>query len=104
MLFGAVASLADKNTFIPLWLIMGLGLITSVGWLYLNWRTDLASEEALARLKLIDSRLEEIFTVLRQNNKLYRFSGISISRLMVWFFPLATGLTWLIMLILYFRT
>jgi hypothetical protein len=101
MLFGAVASLADKKTFIPIWLLIVLGFLTSVVWLYMNWLTSVVGEAALDRLKGADSRIDDIF-IQQKTNIFYRRG--SISWMMTWLFPLLSGIVWLIILVSYFQS
>jgi hypothetical protein len=101
MLFGAVASLADKKTFVPIWLLIVLGFSTSIVWLYLNWLTSVVSEAALSRLANVDSRIDDIFIQKKRKNIFYRRG--SISWMMTWLFPLLTGSVWLMILISYLQ-
>ena len=95
MLFGAVAALADKETFIPLWLLIGLGLATSIAWLYLNWLTNVIGEGALKKLRGIDNRVDSVLRV-RDNNVLLRHG--SVSWMMAFLFPIMTGIVWAVLL------
>ena len=97
MLFGAVASLADKDTFIPVWLLIALGLATSVTWLYMNWLTSVVGDEALVKLKDVDPRLHELFEQKKGESVVYRVG--SISWIMTWVFPLLTGIVWATLLV-----
>ncbi len=102
MLFGAVASLADKQTFIPLWLLIALGLATSIIWWYMNWLTNVVAEDALDKLKSVDMRLENIFEENRNKSKAYKCG--STTWIMTWVLPLLTGFVWAVLLVRNFTT
>lgn len=74
MLFTAVTSIADKNTFIPIWLILALGFITSVVWAYLNWLTYVVNEHVFDKLIKIDTRMKEIMTARESHSLLKKGS------------------------------
>ncbi len=95
MLFSTAASVADKETFIPISLIITLGLISSIIWLYLNYLTYVVAEEAFSQLIKIDERVAKIFQV-RKNHRLLRWGSVSI--IMSFIFPILIGIIWTILL------
>lgn len=99
MLFGAVASLAGRETFIPIWLLMVLGVLTSILTGYLNWVTYLIEDYAMEKLKETDIRFERMFDEIAFKNKIYRSK--MITNTMIYVFPGSTAIVWVIMLFLY---
>jgi len=99
MLFAAIASIADKTTYIPQWLLLGLGLLSSVVWLYLNLLTNTVSKAAFAKLNNLDDRIND---VMENRKKNFLLSFGSVSWLMVYPFPLLTGIVWTVLLWCYF--
>ncbi len=99
MLFAAVTKLADKATYIPQWLILSLGLLSSVVWLYINISTNVIFRAAIEHLTDKDDRLQE---TLNNSSEDFLHKIQRISWLMVYPFPVLTGIAWAILLYKYF--
>jgi hypothetical protein len=95
MLFSAVASIADKQTFIPMWLLLTFGLLTSITWFYLNWLTYVVNERVFDKLVEMDERLKEI---MKSRDSHWLLRKGSVSFIMSFVFPFLTGIVWIILL------
>ncbi len=97
MLFGAVASLADKETFIPIWLLMLLGLSISIMTGYLNWVTNTIASRAIEKFASYDNKLNNILDEIDREHKFYYKNPIT--KIMVYIFPTLTSVVWIGLLI-----
>ena len=95
MLFAATASLINKATYIPQWLLICLGLISSILWLYLNMLTNTVSKAAFEEANAIDNRLDKI---MKSREKVTLLKIGSNSWIMTYPFPILTTFAWLIFL------
>ena len=100
MLFAAVTNISNPAaTFIPLWLMLSLGFLTSVVWLYLNVLTNQIFKAAMNKVKKEDERMEALLKESRQGNFLLEKG--KVSSLMTYPFPVLTGTVWVILLCKY---
>jgi hypothetical protein len=95
MLFSTVVSIADKPTFVPIWSIIVLGLLSSLIWLYLNFLTYFVYSHAFLKLIEIDQRVAEIVQA-RKRQWLLRWGSVSV--IMSFVFPILISIVWLIIL------
>jgi hypothetical protein len=101
MLFAAMAVSAGKqNLFFPLWVLMAIGLLTSLLWLYLNWLTYVVENKAMEELMKIDNRIGVALSS-RDKNKLLRIG--SVSKIMSFGFPMLVLLSWLTLVFFYYK-
>lgn len=98
MLLGTVASIADRQTFIPLWVLLLFGLIISIVWFYLNALTYVVSEVAFNSLTGMDDRVRKIVHS-RERNWLLKKGSTSF--IMSFIFPILTEFVWAILLCYY---
>ena len=98
MLLGAIAGIADKQTFIPLWLLLIFGLITLIVWLWLNALTYVISETAFNTLVEVDERIKKIM-LSRKSNWFLRNGSTSF--IMSFVFSILTTLVWSVLLFYY---
>lgn len=100
MLFAAVSISNGNTSFIPTWLIISLGLLSSVVWLYLNILTNQIFKNSIKKLKEKDDRMNELLARSRDGNFLLKHG--KVSTLMTYPLPILTGIAWLYLLCKYF--
>ena len=100
MLFGALGVLIGKDAFFPLWVIILLGLTVSVVWLYVN-AVSYTNEEAVEKeLNRLDPRFRAIVAARK---KFRILSYGNSSKIVTFFFPSVTMVTWTLLLGFYRR-
>ncbi|MDR5170838.1 hypothetical protein IHQ56_03305 [Methylobacillus flagellatus] len=98
MLFAATALIAQQSVFFSIWVPMGLGLVLSIIWLYLNWLTQVIEVGAMNKLLDIDPRMVELLKARESN---FLLSKGSVSFIVAFVFPVVMLLCWLIIIFFY---
>lgn len=98
MLFAATALIAQQSVFFSIWVPMGLGLVLSIIWLYLNWLTQVIEVGAMNKLLDIDPRMVELLKARERN---FLLSKGSVSFIVAFVFPVVMLVCWLIIIFFY---
>lgn len=91
MLFAAIATLSDKNTWIPIGVILLFGLISSIIWLYLNCLTYVVTKKIYSKLTITEKRIPPLIAV---RQKYILLKNGSVTFLMAVILPTSTIAVW----------
>ena len=97
MLFAATAlvATADNPVFIPVWVLMSVGLILSLIWIYLNWLTHVIEASAMKKLEEIDERVRYLLEARKTN---WLLAKGSVSALVAFAIPSVMIICWLVLI------
>lgn len=94
-------SIGKAELFFPLELLIFIGIMASIMWLYLNWLTQSVECKAMSLLEAIDPRVTEVLSARKRN---WLLSIGSVSKIVSFGFPGLMLLSWCIMLAYYWCT
>lgn len=93
MLFAATAvvATAENQVFIPIWVLMALGFVLSLIWVYLNWLTHVIEVRAMEKLEEIDERVRFLLEARKTN---WLLSKGSVSVIVTFLIPSVMVVCW----------
>lgn len=97
MLFAATAvvATAENQVFIPIWVLMILGFVLSLIWVYLNWLTHVIEVRAMEKLEEIDERVRFLLEARKTN---WLLSKGSVSAIVTFLIPSVMVVCWAVLM------